>query len=226
MEVQTIKYSSHLVFFHQSTKNISIHVYFWHSQPVVYQFQEFPLKIHLQCKSGIHFNSLVELHNYVPPDPQQCSVVSVQDRVAADCGSGERGDDSEDSEMEELTRCLLNIDRNVSFCEHTFSSSLPQISVSSNDRKFCAVLDTGAEISLISESALEVFRTSTECTVENEYVCDIVGCSGGRTAIDQTAIVQFKLGNTLIDKHKFGVVKDQCLPTASCSDWIFSQGLM
>jgi hypothetical protein len=53
---------------------IKIHVYFWTNQPVIYQFSDYSDSIYLQCISGIHFNPLLEVRNFIPPNPKLCSV--------------------------------------------------------------------------------------------------------------------------------------------------------
>jgi hypothetical protein len=53
---------------------IKIFVYFWSTQPVIYQFDDYQNTIHLQCIGGIHFNPLLELRNYSPPDLTKCKI--------------------------------------------------------------------------------------------------------------------------------------------------------
>ena len=191
---------------------VSIHVYYWSRQPVIYQIGECQKTIHLQCISGIHFNSLVELNTFVPPDPQQCPIVTAHSPChpveSADEGSWSAISDPEDEEV----LSFLNIDTNLKYCDHECSSVLPQVGLKFGDNVLCSVLDTGAEVSLLTKTGLKMLEQAGSIMVESGYWCSIVGCSGEVTALEHTVDVEFKIGGVDLGRHKFGVIDDKLLP--------------
>jgi hypothetical protein len=176
---------------------VKIFVYFWTDIPVIYQYEEYERRIHLQCISGIHFNPLVELNSYAPPDIHQCSINTVQKSPRAvksvvpvvNDGGGELLDETlHDPVIPQLWR-----DQPLNNCGHSVSHS-PQVTIAINDSKLCAVLDTGAEISLISASALELIQVERSSEVRNRLVCEIVGFTGLKTPITQTIDLMLTIG--------------------------------
>ena len=47
---------------------VKIYVYYWNSQPVFYQFDDYEQVIMLQCLGGVHFNPLVQLRGFNYPE--------------------------------------------------------------------------------------------------------------------------------------------------------------
>jgi hypothetical protein len=94
----------------------------------------------------------------------------------------------------------------VNECTHA-ECQLPQINVTFDERKLCAILDTGAEISLISVSAVDHIKQVMPVHVTRERVCELVGFSGHRKVIDETVELSFSIGAFQMSKpHKFAVV--------------------
>jgi hypothetical protein len=191
---------------------VQIFVYFWATQPVIYQFDNFPTIIHLQCISGIHFNPLIEINGYSPPDVDRCDVNCVQSGKQA-VSAAESLDADSGSETDDLTKSLLTIDHSRTICNHPISS-LPQVWISIADHDLCAVLDSGAEISLVSVSALELAcKLDAGISRKHENLCDIVGFSGKLTPITQSVEMSFAIGSYKMKQaHKFAVVDDTVLP--------------
>ena len=133
---------------------VRIFVYFWSIHPIIYQYRNYPHTIHLQCISGIHFNPLIEVVNYQLPDLSQYSFNSIYfSAIDMLCPPAELiADEFEDSFVlpELIDPCI--VDSGIP-CDHSFSF-LPQIYVSVSSQKFCAIFDTGAEISRVSLSAV------------------------------------------------------------------------
>jgi hypothetical protein len=192
---------------------VRIFVYFWKTEPVVYQSEDYPTVIHLQCISGVHFNPLIEVKNYVPPDLQQCSINSVHHNHNVPYTSNYKELDSDDDELPDETEDpLLTIDEDCKYCSHTVSS-LASVSVSVNKHRLCAVFDTCAEISLVSISGLKLIQESIDVDIHDEHVCDIIGFSGVKTPITITVELSFKIGSYIMPKKfKFAVVQDTELP--------------
>jgi hypothetical protein len=59
---------------------VRVFVYFWNDQPIIYQFSNYSSIIHLQCISGIHFNPLIKVNGYNPPDTNACTINTVPDK--------------------------------------------------------------------------------------------------------------------------------------------------
>ena len=192
--------------------HVKFFVYFWSTEPVIYQFDNYSKIIHLQCISGIHFNPLIEVVNYILPDLNQCSVNSVYCAVPFESLPELRALEPDIDDASSDSDCsLLNIEECV-FCGHGVSS-LPQISVSFGNNRLCALLDTGAEISLVSVSALGTIALFSTLSILEESLCDIVGFSGERTSISQTVELSFAIGPYVMPKaHRFAVVADDVLP--------------
>jgi hypothetical protein len=148
---------------------VRIFVYFWSDQPVIYQFDNYPNVIHIQCISGVHFNPLIEMRGYEMPESNECEVNSVH-FACTNSQAGKTGHPvfSESEPDDELTKALLTVDTSSKMCKHPVSS-LPQVWVSVGLHNLCAVLDSGAEISLVSVSTVQLFQTSgAQCVIGND----------------------------------------------------------
>ena len=158
----------------------------------------------MRCISGIHFNPLIEVVNYQLPDLSQCSVNSVYfSTIDKLCPPAELiADEFEDSFVlpELIYPCI--VDSGIP-CDHSFSF-LPQIYVSVNSQKFCAIFDTGAEISLISLSAVMRMSDTMDVEINREALCSVFYFSGETTKISYTVDLTFKVGTyTMPTTHKF-----------------------
>jgi hypothetical protein len=194
---------------------VKICVYFWTDIPVIYQYEEYEQSIHLQCISGIHFNPLVELNSYAPPDIHQCSINTVQKSTRAVKAvkpvvndGGELLDETlHDPVIPQLWR-----DQPLNNCGHNVSRS-PQVTIAIGDSRLCAVLDTGAEISLVSVSALKLIQPERCSEVRNKLVCEIVGFTGLKTPVTRTIDLMFTIGRYSMPKpHEFAIVPDEVFP--------------
>lgn len=189
---------------------VRIFVYFWSAEPVAYQFEEYRLVIHIQCLSGVHFNPLIEVVNYSPPNLQVSSINSVQkgdvdvrQTPNIDCVSA-----AEDINVQAVSSLFRELSMT---CQH-LAGKLPMVNVSLGDQGFCAVLDSGAEISLISSSVLGELWGVVPLVVVDEHPCDIVGFSGTKCPIAQTVTLSLEVGSLLLLPLKFAVVSKEILP--------------
>ena len=94
-------------------------------------------------------------------------------------------------DKESLTKCLLNVEDSFQKCSHSVGS-VPLVHDSVYNQKFCAVLDTGAEISLVTLSALRHVNYSSVTVLSDRHVCDLVGFSGEVTSVTGTVKYVFK----------------------------------
>ena len=196
--------------------HIKVHVYFWSNKPVIYQYNEEDINIvHLQCISGIHFNALIEVRDYVPPDPQQCAI----NAVISVMKPGNRMSGQNPVPMDDLNANLepINFIDNVDTCEltkcdHLIESS-PIIHLTIGNFQPCALVDTGAELSLVSERTLKIISDLVPVEIIDERLCDIEGFSGKTCPIERVAFVKFSCGSyEMKTSFKFGVVSDDILP--------------
>ena len=202
---------------------VRVFVYFWPDQPVVYQYQNFIPVIHLQCISGIHLNPLIEVKHYELPETVNNLVTCQSPAVlfnknvlpcADDCDTLEClfAEEVGATELDQLKSLLLVTDE--WYCSHEVPPQ-PLVRVTVSNSKYCAVLDTGAELSLVTKSVMSRLQTSTEMdvTIEEELLCDIIGLTGNRVRISQTAELSFCIGSSfIVNKFKFAVVPDSTFP--------------
>jgi hypothetical protein len=179
--------------------------------PVSYQFDHYEREIFLQCLGGVHFNPLIELKDSKLPPVlfsnlvtcnSQSSRVLYNDYVA-ECENDEECDGGMDS--------LFKFD-NHKTCEHG-SLPQPQVYLKIDNFRFCAVLDTGSEISLVSQEVVDILKNSDLVKVEGKFerVCDIIGLTGFKIPITRTVNLEFVFGKTNC-KYKFAVVPPNVIP--------------
>ena len=191
---------------------IKVFVYFWGDNPVIYQYSDEDYQIvHLQCISGIHFNPLLEVKNYSPPDPHQCAIYSVglkkNQKHVIEQNLKSSTEDFCGSVETDLVTCS-----EITRCNHKIRSC-PVISVSVESFELCALVDTGAEISLITENVLNRICNNINVKINDEILCDIVGFSGKQCTITRVVEMVLNVGSlTMTKNHKFGVVTDEVLP--------------
>ena len=193
--------------------HVRVYVYFWSEQPIVYQYDTYPCVLYVQCVSGVHFNPLVELKDFETPS-DKCTIVS----VGNDCET--RGKNNlthadcvveEQSDTDVGDRNILMTAKYLDLCNHECASH-PQVIIEYGQIGFCGLLDTGAEISLVSGVALERISCSG-LQMEEENMCDIIGISGVKRAISQVVRLQFKIGDfSMGSHHKFAIVGPDVMP--------------
>jgi hypothetical protein len=86
------------------------------------------------------------------------------------------------------------------------------VSIGSFDLR--AVLDSGAEVSLVSSSVLSVaLSAGIDFYVREDKLCDIIGFSGKRIPITQPVQLSLVIGTLdMSEIHKFAVVDDNIFP--------------
>jgi hypothetical protein len=198
---------------------VQIFVYFWSEQPVIYRWGEFEDVIHLQCLGGIHFNALVPLQSFKNPECNMCTQVNCDQTYNIVAHSTENDlCDYSDGE-EQLVKHLLNVDAvqtdpNISCVHGNYNFTQPQVTVRIGGYNFCAMIDTGAELSLVSDNVLTRLKLNSVPFIENsENLCSIIGLSGVKTPITKTVMLRFSLGSiTMNSLFKFAVVTESIFP--------------
>ena len=176
--------------------NVTIFVYFWSKDPVVYYDsrtnKSTNIAINLQCLGGIHFNALKSLNKHETCENLKHVTIATPQEVESSDDVGEEID--------------MNVCR---FCDY---SGHPRIKVGWKDWEFCAILDTGAETSLIRESLCVIM--GVHLNHENEVL--IAGFSGLSSTTSTTVNLKLNfLKGVSTSEHTFVVVKDEVIPNCS-----------
>lgn len=192
--------------------SVRIVVYFWSEQPVVYQWSDYPRVLYLQCVSGIHFNPLMELQDFSGAreyDVETPGELSIDRGIQVEAVESEKtcNEDSFESD-EELSNIFLA--HAINKCDHDEGAHL-MVDVQCSSLCFCAVVDTGAEISLMSVGALDRLKSLQEVQVIQENMCEIVGLSGVREPIGGVVEIKVKVGSFEF-MHRFAVVSADVVP--------------
>ena len=200
---------------------VRLFVYFWHKDPIIYQFDNYEDEIFLQCLAAVHFNPLIDMKNFEMPNVNVCSVVrcnvnesslSVND-VPRECDSDVLEPHEYNIDMSVLSnsnvkQCLYS---NRKTCSHAQSQE-PVIGIYINELLFCAILDSGSEISLISRGVINSINSDgTYCAIINDHVCDMVGLTGHKTSINESVLLDINVGERKYS-HKFSIVSDDVVP--------------
>ena len=196
---------------------IKIYVYFWSETPVIYQYSDNDeAVVHLQCISGVHFNPLCEVKNYKSPDPSVCVVNSVVRVKEVDVTATKSCRLSEtDSGIDNLEYCSSLSDvlcNNINNCNHVMGS-LPVIRVTVGENRPCALVDSGAEISLVTEGALDCILREMIVHVVDRDLCELVGFSGKRYRVTQIVELKLQVGTySMSESHQFAIIPSDFLP--------------
>ena len=180
--------------------SIRIFVYFWAQSPVIYQMENPEHSIYMQCISGIHFNPLVFIGGSNPPNVNVCSVNTINTSVAV-----YQPQSFEDDEHEvNISSDELGAGRK---CQHT-ACPLPNIEVVVSGVEMCAVLDTGAEISLISSQAAALVQEHSGVQWETlQQEIQVVGLSGSKETIQESMELNVECANGTVKVcHKVVIV--------------------
>ena len=99
-------------------------------------------------------------------------------------------------------------------CDHQ-PSSQPVVNIQLFNSNYCAVLDTGAEISLISQKVVDgliQMGFQLEVTYINvDY--KIVGLTGATIAINRVIEISFNIGSfEMSESHRFAIIPDYVMP--------------
>lgn len=127
---------------------VEIHVHHGSQWPIIYRPSdtgEFPV-INLQCKAGVHFNPVFDKRRTV-------SQINLDSKYV-NCVEYKYLEDSEHIKSEPVCRSLPNSCSVSCFCVH--GDTLPaSCNVSAYGINFCALVDTGAQVSLLSQGTFE-----------------------------------------------------------------------
>jgi hypothetical protein len=185
---------------------VKIFVYYWKSNPIVFQVPQkngaFPTRvIHLHCLGGIHFDPLVETCEYKELSFSSFVAPCMVELTTSGEVLSESWEDGLDV-AEEPKLGLLD-------CQHA-SCDQPRIKIKLGKGTYCAILDTGAEISLITKSALDKENISL---VLQEEKLEIQGITLKRESAVGCIQLEFHVDSNN-DKYQgeFAVLASDALP--------------
>ena len=142
--------------------------------------------IHLQCIAGIHFNPVMEVHRNgkLEVKNKNVNVLMLKEEREA-----------EEYHREDSVSHLINVqvEKAIEFCncEHSRKREFCKYVASVAGVSFCALVDTGAQVSAISEALWERIKDKTSATLEEPENLLIYGV--GKKEATILGIVRLKL---------------------------------
>ena len=119
--------------------------------------------------------------------------------------------DVEDNDVNVVNNQLF-VDNGLTCCDHGISS-LPMIYLTFGENKYCAILDSGAQTSLVSSAAIDEISKEISVEVLHGHICDIMGFSGDQSAVARSIELPVSIASTKMkDSFKFAVVEESTLP--------------
>ena len=182
---------------------LAVHVYCGMKEPVifVYDNQAENFIVRLQCVSMVHYNLLC-VKGRMNEEIRQDYVNMVVTRKTEDVNLS--FDDTEEIELEELTE--------KTECNHcVFHTAVA--SRGFPGRPFCCVLDTGAQVSLVSERVLHEMKKAGKNVEIQNSPGELVSVNKTRSVVLGYVDLKLDLKDIECRSCPFGVVKEEDLPT-------------
>ena len=187
---------------------ITIMVHHGMPSPIVYKCDNSSdeKKIHIQCLAGIHYNPARRISGEYQSVDEKC-VNILQNR------------DESLSESNVSNIVQVNVGTNSSKpetycnCLHTDIKGDTYV-IATNGIEFCALIDTGAQVSLITENVLEKLKERDPYLTVEPCSDSLGGIGNNRESI--IGIVKLKLSLFESQHTKvipFAIVKESCLPS-------------
>lgn len=180
--------------------NIEIRVYHNTKIPVVFLAKtNVKQTIHLQCISSIHYNPLYvrkEISSKI--DERHINTIDVSNaNTDTICLNYEIGS---------IDMNLGQLDKE---CDH--QQNHLEIKVKFNQFELCAMLDTGAQVSVIDVTTWNKIKSDDdELELSSQKI--LVGMSGGSTEVVGVAKIKLEINNQNTDAFPFAIVQDSNLP--------------
>ena len=177
-------------------------------QPIIYDYEQrsgvndAAKRVHLQCVNGIHYNPVSENNLYRP----QILAESLQ---PADALSG---DDQEDDPVG-INTLFSGISQEELSCQCIAITGVPEVAITLEGLTFCALVDTGAQVSLVSEYVWD--QLSEKGKREAGYMAASLPIRNfGESGVVVRAIVclDVVIGGAQICKVPFGLVAAGSVP--------------
>ena len=151
--------------------SVEIWVHFGSTNPIVFRDSAIlnPFRVHLQCLAGVHFNPVVELKNYTVPDEFVLANKNLVKQTKEESVSLE--DDVEN--IPEIPAVLYSSEVTSATTDCSHNSGHPvQCIVYVAGVPCCALLDTGAQVSLVTASLVSRLGISPDVRCEDQVKLD------------------------------------------------------
>ena len=166
-------------------------------------------RVHLQCLAGVHYNPVVELKSYSHPE------VSDTEEIVKPC-SGLRDEEHGEEVDEEPSvgalqlGCLVEEPEPAStWCLLHRRAHLTSVMISLEGIMYCALLDSGAQISCVSRSVVDRHSISVDHSVS--YLVSGLGTGTARSMGVARIQLQFP-GLKDAEAHPLAIVPDTTMP--------------
>ena len=151
--------------------------------------------LHLQCLSGVHYNWVIEKKCYERKEEWESAEL----------------DEVEDNIEEDVRIVYPSEIQNVAYCAHEISGRMA-LKVRINDKVYCGLIDTGAQVSLVSA---DVVRELEQLNWRIPRRCANVKLNGigeGKTLAWEEVTLEVSMGTFGEVEHKFLVLEDGQMP--------------
>ena len=155
--------------------NIELWVHHGMSSPVIYKVKDADNNKrigHLQCIAGIHFNPVMETrrNSEAKVKEKNINIVQMVDEVV------------EELNNEDAEEVNIQVEKDVEKCQlHNYKGEFCNIQTNVNGETFCIIVDTGAEISAISECLWNKIKETENIALEETSKKFVAGIGKTRT---------------------------------------------
>ena len=180
---------------------VEIYVHFGMKSPIVYRTNTSQLSreiIHLQCLGGVHFNPVLNRKNInIKVDPNQVNFIA----------STSVTHESPKSNVS----TFLNVENYRISCQHSEKIGTSPMHGSVGDIEFCCLIDTGAEVSLLSEDVWLKIKEISGITSKLDTGV-VTGIGDQKVKLKGIIEVEFKFLGITANQVPFGVVDSKLMP--------------
>ena len=180
--------------------NIRVLVYHGMRDPIVFTHGEPEGTIRLQCVSMIHYNPLYlrrEFKEEIKPKLVNC----LQPMADVECVV---------HDLEELPY-PNQIESNDLECHHW--NHHIEVQVSQSNTSYCALFDTGAQVSLVSRDLVNSLNKRGENIVIKKVNSNLVGLGEAKEAVEEVVELQIVIRGQMMCSLPFAVVPGESIPS-------------
>ena len=179
--------------------NVEIRVHHGMKYPVIYRGRkedELIEVVHLQCLAGIHFNPLRVRNKTSSEEVQDKYINCVRTKL-------------EKYNAEEV--CVNLVEENM--CNRHSAAGMCIVRGLIETRPVCALVDTGAQVTLISEDLFEDLKKRNEQLTWKNVGIKLVGLGDQKVEAHTIAMVHMTLGDIISAEIPCAVVPERLMPT-------------
>lgn len=183
--------------------NLKIMVYYGMQSPIVFGWAEAEgnCVIRLQCISQVHYNPLYERRKMVGETVEVKYVNIMTERNRVDSSDVESGSDCDEYDLHE-PKCAQ------SSCSHTTFHLIGGV----GSNRYCCLLDTGAQVSLVNERVVnEMMESGHELEIRQSSSA-LVGLDRGKQGIKGYVVLELSIYERQVGPMPFAVVSEDAMP--------------